>query len=66
MEHLQQEFQGDQKPRFLKLQTLRRESREYEDEGEWDSNWEFFSKLLELINQMTTYWEDISDRENLG
>ncbi|KAK3000462.1 hypothetical protein RJ639_021063 [Escallonia herrerae] len=60
-ETLRNEFQGDHKVRAIKLQSLRKDLENMkmkEDESLKD----YSSRFLELINQMTTHDEDISDR----
>ncbi|KAK2974156.1 hypothetical protein RJ640_021447 [Escallonia rubra] len=49
-ETLRNEFQGDDKVRAIKLQSLRKDLKDYS------------SRFLELINQMKTHGEDISDQ----
>ncbi|KAK3010856.1 hypothetical protein RJ639_012012 [Escallonia herrerae] len=60
-ETLRNEFQGDDKVRAIKLQSLRKDLENMklkEDESLKD----YSSRFLELINQMKTHGEDISDR----
>ncbi|KAK3035077.1 hypothetical protein RJ639_032579 [Escallonia herrerae] len=60
-ETLRNEFQGDHKVRVIKLQSLRKDLENMkmkEDESLKD----YSSRFLELINQMKTHGEDISDR----
>ncbi|KAK3007967.1 hypothetical protein RJ639_014055 [Escallonia herrerae] len=60
-ETLRNEFQGDHKVRAIKLQSLRKDLENMkmkEDESLKD----YSSRFLELINQMKTHGEDISDR----
>ncbi|KAK3020737.1 hypothetical protein RJ639_046021 [Escallonia herrerae] len=60
-ETLRNEFQGDDKVRAIKLQSLRKDLENMkmkEDETLRD----YSSRFLELINQMKTHGEDISDQ----
>ncbi|KAK2986205.1 hypothetical protein RJ640_001284 [Escallonia rubra] len=60
-ETLRNEFQGDDKVRAIKLQSLRKDLENMkmkEDESLKD----YSSRFLELINQMKTHGEDISDQ----
>ena len=50
---LQQEFQGDKRTRSVKLQALRKENETLN---------EFSSIFMELVNQMKSYGEEISDK----
>ncbi|XP_020412742.1 uncharacterized protein LOC109947236 [Prunus persica] len=60
-ETLQQEFRGDKKVRSVKLQALRREF-EYIRMQEDDSLSDYITKVLELVNHMKAYDEEIADR----
>jgi len=59
-EILQQEFRGDKKVRCVKLQALRREF-EYTRMQEGDSLSDYVTKLLELVNQMKAYGEELTE-----
>ncbi|CAL2231893.1 unnamed protein product [Prunus armeniaca] len=56
-----QELRGDKKVRSVKLQALRREF-EYIRMQEDDSLSDYITKLLELVNHMKAYGEEITDR----
>ncbi|RVW92695.1 hypothetical protein CK203_041546 [Vitis vinifera] len=58
---LQQEFQGDKRTRSVKLQALRRELENMKMKENETLN-EFSSKFMELVNQMKSYGEEISDK----
>ncbi|CAL8993818.1 unnamed protein product, partial [Prunus brigantina] len=58
---LQQEFRGDKKVRSVKLQALRREF-EYTRMHDDESLSEYVTKLLELVNQMMTYGEELTEQ----
>ncbi|CAL8166844.1 unnamed protein product [Prunus armeniaca] len=60
-EILQQEFRGDKMVRSIKLQALRRdfENTHMQDDESLSG---YITKLLELLNQMKSYGEDISDQ----
>ncbi|KAI5340789.1 hypothetical protein L3X38_020063 [Prunus dulcis] len=60
-EILQQEFRGDKKVRSVKLQALRRDF-EYTRMQDDESLSGYITKLLELVNQMKSYEEDISNQ----
>ncbi|CAL9015742.1 unnamed protein product, partial [Prunus brigantina] len=60
-EILQQEFRGDKKVRSVKLQALRREfeyTRMHDDEPLSG----YVNKLLELVNQMKAYGEELTEQ----
>ena len=61
-EILQQEFQGDSKVRSIKLQTLRKD---FEILKMKDNELikDYFSKIIEIVNQMKSYGEEISDEK---
>uniref|UniRef100_A0A5B7B4M6 Retrovirus-related Pol polyprotein from transposon TNT 1-94 n=1 Tax=Davidia involucrata TaxID=16924 RepID=A0A5B7B4M6_DAVIN len=59
---LQQEFQGNLKVRAIKLQTLRREL-EIMKMKENETLNEYSSRVTELVNQMKTYGETLSDQK---
>jgi transposase InsO family protein len=61
-EILQQEFQGDEKVRSVKLQNLRRdlENMRMKDDETID---EFSSRFVEVVNQMKSYGEEIKDKK---
>ncbi|CAL2264943.1 unnamed protein product [Prunus armeniaca] len=58
-EILQQEFRGDKKVRSMKLQALRREF-EYTRMHDDESLSGYVTKLLELVNQMKAYGEELT------
>lgn len=61
-EILQQEFQGDSKVRSIKLQSLRGEFENLKmKKGETMKD--FFSRVVEIVNQMKSCGEDISDEK---
>ncbi|RVW55367.1 Retrovirus-related Pol polyprotein from transposon TNT 1-94 [Vitis vinifera] len=55
------EFQGDKRTRSVKLQALRRELENMKMKENETLN-EFSSKFMELVNQMKSYGEEISDK----
>ena len=61
-EILQQEFQGDSKVRSIKLQSLRRD---FENLKMKDNELvkDYFSRIIEIVNQMKSYGEEISDEK---
>ena len=59
-EILQQEYQGDLKVRTIKLQNLRRDFETMKMKENETLNG-FSTRFSELVNQMKTYGEDISD-----
>lgn len=61
-EILQQEFQGDSKVRSIKLQSLRRD---FENLRMKDNDLvkDYFSRIIEIVNQMKSYGEEISDEK---
>ncbi|KAA8539239.1 hypothetical protein F0562_025931 [Nyssa sinensis] len=59
-EILQQEYQGDLKARTIKLQNFRRDFEAMKMKENETLN-DFSTKFSELVNQMKTYEEDISD-----
>ncbi|KAA8525231.1 hypothetical protein F0562_007086 [Nyssa sinensis] len=59
-EILQQEYQGDLKARTIKLQNLRRDFETMKMKENETLN-DFSTRFSELVNQMKTYGEDISD-----
>ncbi|KAL6317771.1 hypothetical protein AAG906_030525 [Vitis piasezkii] len=58
---LQQEFQGDKRTWSVKFQALRRELKNMKMKENETLN-EFSSKFMELVNQMKSYGEEISDK----
>ncbi|XP_021836177.2 uncharacterized protein [Spinacia oleracea] len=61
-EILEQEFQGDSKVRSIKLHSLRRDFEILKmKEGEFIED--YFSKVIEIVNQMQSYGEKISDEK---
>ncbi|KAK3006696.1 hypothetical protein RJ639_017590 [Escallonia herrerae] len=60
-ETLRNEFQGDHKVRAIKLQSLRMDLENMKMKKD-ESLKDYSSRFLELINQMKTHGEDISDR----
>ena len=58
---LQQEFQGDKRTRSVKLQALRRELENMKMKENETLN-ELSSKLMELVNQIKSYGEEINDK----
>ncbi|KAI5352933.1 hypothetical protein L3X38_005825 [Prunus dulcis] len=60
-EILQQEFRGDKKVRSVKLQALRREF-EYTRMHDDESLSGYVTKLLELVNQMKAYGEELTEQ----
>ncbi|XP_016648302.1 PREDICTED: uncharacterized protein LOC107880722 [Prunus mume] len=60
-EILQQEFRGDKKVRSVKLQALRREF-EYTCMHDDESLSGYITKLLELVNQMKAYGEELTEQ----
>ncbi|CAL9023435.1 unnamed protein product [Prunus brigantina] len=60
-EILQQEFRGDKKVRSVKLQALRREF-EYTRMHDDESLSGYVNKLLELVNQMKAYGEELTEQ----
>ncbi|XP_028089236.1 uncharacterized protein LOC114289666 [Camellia sinensis] len=58
---LQQEFQGDKKVRIIKLPTLRRELK-YLKMKESETLTDYFSKLMEIVNQMKSYGERVEQK----
>ncbi|KAK2993910.1 hypothetical protein RJ640_012784 [Escallonia rubra] len=60
-ETLRNEFRGDDKVIAIKLQSLRKDLENMEMKED-ESLKDYFSRFLELINQMKTHGEDISDQ----
>ncbi|XP_021758678.1 uncharacterized protein LOC110723641 [Chenopodium quinoa] len=61
-EILQQEFQGDSKVRSIKLQSLRRDFENLKmKDNELVKN--YFSRVIEIVNQMKSYGEEISNEK---
>ncbi|CAO2830911.1 unnamed protein product [Amaranthus hypochondriacus] len=61
-EILQQEFQGDSKVRSIKLQSLRGDFENLKmKKGELMKD--YFSRVIEIVNQMKSYGENISDEK---
>ncbi|KAI5340827.1 hypothetical protein L3X38_020101 [Prunus dulcis] len=60
-EILQQEFRGDKKVRSVKLQAFRKEF-EYTRMHDDESLYAYVTKLLELVNQMKDYGEELTDQ----
>ncbi|TXG67208.1 hypothetical protein EZV62_008483 [Acer yangbiense] len=58
---LQLEFQGNAKVKSIKLQGLRRELENFKMK-ESESVKEYCSRLIELVNQMRTYGEEVTDQ----
>ncbi|CAL2228355.1 unnamed protein product [Prunus armeniaca] len=58
---LKQEFVGDKKVRSMKLQSLRRDF-EYTRMNDNESLSGYIAKLFDLINQMKSYGEDLSNQ----
>ena len=58
---MQQEYEGDEKVRNVKLQALRREFANM-NMNDAESLKDFSSRFTELVNQMKTYGENISDK----
>ena len=58
---LQQEFQGDKRTWSVKPQTLRRELENMKMKENETLN-ELSSKLMELVNQIKSYGEEINDK----
>ncbi|KAM2507144.1 hypothetical protein FF2_029141 [Malus domestica] len=58
---LKQEFVGDKQVRSVKLQGLRRDF-EYTHMGESESLAAYLARLFDLINQMKSYGEDLSNQ----
>ncbi|XP_038983671.1 uncharacterized protein LOC120111184 [Phoenix dactylifera] len=61
-ETLQREFQGDSKAITVKLQFLRREFENLKMKQS-ESVKDYFSRVINVVNQMKTYGEDISDQK---
>ncbi|XP_021755931.1 uncharacterized protein LOC110721111 [Chenopodium quinoa] len=61
-EILQQEFQGDSKVRSIKLQSLRRDFENLRIKDN-DLVKDYFSRIIEIVNQMKSYGEEISDEK---
>jgi Reverse transcriptase (RNA-dependent DNA polymerase)/gag-polypeptide of LTR copia-type/Integrase core domain/GAG-pre-integrase domain len=59
---LQEEFEGTDKMKAVKLQTLRRQFQNLQMK-ESEKIKEYFSRLVEIVNQMRTYGEDLSDQK---
>ena len=59
-ETLKEEFEGSEKVKAVKLQTLRRQFQNLLMK-ESEKIKEYFSRVVEVVNQMRTYGEDISD-----
>ena len=57
---LQQEFQGDTKVRAIKLQTLKKEF-ENMKMRENENLKEYFSRFMELVNQMKAYGDEMGE-----
>ena len=60
-EILQNEFQGDAKVRAIKLQSLRKELENTKMKENETLN-EFSTRFFDLINQMKSHGEDITDK----
>ncbi|XP_073112132.1 uncharacterized protein [Elaeis guineensis] len=60
-EILQQEFQGDKKVRAVKLQSMKRNFENLKMKKNETLN-EYFTKFMELVNQMKSYGDSIDDR----
>ncbi|TQD93427.1 hypothetical protein C1H46_020946 [Malus baccata] len=57
---LKEEYRGDVKVRKVKLQTLRRDF-EYARMKEGEPLNDYFSRMFELVNQLKTYGEELTD-----
>ena len=57
---LQEEYLGNDKARTVKLQTLRREFENMKMRENETLN-EFSSRIMELVNQMKTYGEEVPE-----
>ena len=61
---LQQEFQGNDKVRAVKLQSLRRDFENIKMKENESMN-EFYSRFIELVNQMKSCGDDIPDKKQV-
>ena len=61
---LQGEYLGDAKVRTIKLQTLRRELENIKMKEDETFN-DFSTRFFELINQMKSFGEDITDKRQV-
>lgn len=59
---LEQEFEGNNKAKVIKLQTLRKEIENLKIK-ESESFKEYFSRVIEVVNHMRTLGEDVIDQK---
>ena len=59
---MEKEYRGTTKVRSIKLQTLRRDFDNIKMHDK-ESLSDYFSRVVELVNQMKTYGEAISDQK---